>query len=766
MFLTNGYGKAISGKLIPGMKALISVKIKSRFILISVGSIVPLALAAAGNYSEPSNVVSHYISAIFDQPFSLLLLQIIIILMVARIFGKLFARIGQPTVVGEIVAGIALGPSIMGWIMPRFSHLLFPVSSLDNLHILSQTGLILFMFIVGMELDWKILKTKARDAAVISQSSILFPFLLGIGLAFYLFKRFPPTLGEFLPFSLFIALSMSVTAFPVLARIVQERGISRTKTGAMAITSAALNDVTAWSVLAVVIAIVKAGSLVSALNTIGLAITYVLIMILVIRPFLARLGDSHSGKETLNKGVVGLYLLILLSSSLLTEIIGIHALFGAFMAGLVMPENIKFREILSGKIEDIAVVLFLPLFFVSTGLRTEIGLLNEGSLWLIAIVVIFLAVAGKLIGSAIPARLVGQTWRDSLIIGTLMNTRGLMELVVLNIGFDLGLLTPELFVIMVLMAVTTTLLTGPGLKIIDILMPEATVETLKEESVARRFNILLSFGNPESGKSMLRVANSLTKEKETTSSITALHFAPLREMKLYNEEAVEDESFKEIRDEAVLLGVDLKRLFKPSRDLTRGILETANNGEYDFLIIGMGPVTLKGTFLGQLLNLFSKILNPERLVDVAKGREQLFNEAQFSERVRTVISKSRVPVGVFLNNDLTDIETVIVPLFSSDDIETVKLARSIAEGSKSPCIIHDLNMVLKREEFLSNEILNATIGSSVTTTFPRLTSNGGKSIIVVSMARWSEYLTITRESTAPGNFSSYLIVKSRNQVNG
>ncbi|MBA3900171.1 MAG: cation:proton antiporter, partial [Bacteroidetes bacterium] len=462
-------------------------------------------------------------------PLAILLLQIIAIIIVARIFGYLFRKIGQPSVIGEIVAGIALGPSLLGWILPEFSAVLFPVESLENLRILSQFGLILFMFVVGMELDLKVLKTKAHDAVVISHASIIFPFALGLGLAYYIYADYAPQTSDFLSFGLFMGIAMSITAFPVLARIVQERGISKTRLGALVITCAAADDITAWCILAAVIAIVKAGDFASSLYIVALAIIYVIFMLALVQPFLKRMGSIYSSRETLSKPIVAIFFLVLVFSAYLSEVIGIHALFGAFLAGVIMPENIRFRNIFIEKVEDISLVLLLPIFFVLTGLRTEIGLLNQVELWKICGYIILVAITGKLLGSAVAARFTGQSWRDSLIIGTLMNTRGLMELVVLNIGYELGVLSPEVFAMMVIMALFTTFMTGPALNLIEKIFPEK----IPVKSIAEQFNILISFGNPDTGKAMLRLASAFIKKTAEKSGITTLHLSSVNEVKLY-----------------------------------------------------------------------------------------------------------------------------------------------------------------------------------------------------------------------------------------
>ena len=403
-----------------------------------------------------------------QHPLSLLLLQIIVILVVSRLFGVVFTKIGQPSVVGEIIAGLFLGPSLMGAIFPEFFELLFPVDSLKTLQFLSQIGLTFFMFIVGMELDLEGIKKKAQEALIISHASIIFPFFLGIVLSYFVYEIFATAGTSFLAFSLFMGTAMSITAFPVLARILQERGMTKSPLGNMVLTCAAADDVTAWCILAAVIAIVKAGSIVSALFTIVLAVLFIGVMLYLVRPWIRKLSfRTLMVSETLDKSVVAIAFFILLLSAYFAEIIGIHALFGAFLAGVIMPQNLMLKESLTDKLEDISVLILLPIFFAFTGLRTQVGLLNEGHLWATCGAVILVAVVGKLGGSALTARFVGQSWKDSLTIGALMNTRGLMELIVLNIGYDLGILSPEIFAIMVLMALSTTFMTGPLLDLIE-----------------------------------------------------------------------------------------------------------------------------------------------------------------------------------------------------------------------------------------------------------------------------------------------------------
>lgn len=407
-----------------------------------------------------------------SEPLAVLLLQIIVIIAFARFFGFLFKKMGQPAVIGEIVAGIILGPSILGLFFPEINHFLFPVASLGTLNFLSQIGLILFMFIIGMELDLAAIGKQAYGAVIISHASIIIPYTLGVGLAYYIYRDYAPEGVSFLSFALFMGIAMSITAFPVLARILQEKGLTRSKLGAMALTCAAADDLTAWCILAAVIALVNSGSSVSALYTIGLAVIYVFGMLKLVRPFLERMSTLYDNNEKKRTPIIALLFVILIISSYITSVIGVHALFGAFIAGVIMPSSFSFRKIVIDKIEDVSIILLLPLFFVITGLRTQIGLINEGPLWVTFGWILLVAVTGKFGGSALAARMVGQNWKDSLSIGVLMNTRGLMQLIVLNIGYDLGILSPQIFAMMVLMALVTTFMTGPALDLINWLMPD------------------------------------------------------------------------------------------------------------------------------------------------------------------------------------------------------------------------------------------------------------------------------------------------------
>jgi Kef-type K+ transport system membrane component KefB len=401
------------------------------------------------------------------EPLSLLLLQVMVIVLAARLLGSAFQRIGQPPVIGEMVAGILLGPSLLGLVAPVAQEFLFPADSLGPLQILSQIGVILFMFVVGIELDVELLRKKANAAVLVSHASIVVPFFLGAVCALFLYQAVAPAGIPFSGFALFLGVSMSITAFPVLARIIEERGLSRTVLGSTAITCAAVDDVTAWCLLAVVVAIVSAEGIGAALVTIGLSLLFIGFMLFVIRPRIARWRAEGVQGPIGTTGVLAVILSFVFASALATEVIGIHALFGAFLAGVCMPTEPALRQFLRERIEMFSSVFLLPLFFAFTGLRTQIGLLDDWTSWLLCAGVVLVAIAGKLGGSMLAARWTGMGWGDSFALGALMNTRGLVELIVLNIGYDLGILSPRIFTIMVLMALLTTFMTGPLLALVE-----------------------------------------------------------------------------------------------------------------------------------------------------------------------------------------------------------------------------------------------------------------------------------------------------------
>ncbi len=585
-------------------------------------------------------------------PLSILLIQIIAVLLMVRLFGFLFKHIGQPGVIGEIVAGIVLGPSVLGYFFPDVFQALFPPESLTNLELLSQVGLVLFMFVIGMELDFSVLKNKINETLVISHAGILVPFFLGIVASYWIYEEYAAAQTAFLPFALFIGISMSITAFPVLARIIQERNMTKTSLGTLAIASAANDDVTAWCLLAVVIAIAKAGTFASALYAIGLTALYIIIMFMVVRPFLKKVGEVYANQEVINKTFVALILLILIISSTLTEIIGIHALFGAFMAGVVMPPSIGFRKVMMEKVEDIALVFFLPLFFAFTGLRTEIGLINSPALWGVCLLLITVAVAGKLGGCAVAARLVGESWKDSFTIGTLMNTRGLMELVALNIGYEMGVLPPSIFVILVIMALVTTFMTTPLLHLVE------RVFARREERLSAKLKLVFCFGRPESGRSLLSIFFLLFGKKMKAAQVVAAHFTVGTDLNPLNAEQYARDSFSLVDEKASELGLSVENRYRVTDKLVQDMIRLARKERPDMFLLGAGSKYRPDT----------------------AGSNGVLWLSLFRDKIDDVMEQVKCPVAVFVNRGYSGSSPVSFVLGGVIDAFLLTYLESMLEG--------------------------------------------------------------------------------------
>jgi K+:H+ antiporter len=394
----------------------------------------------------------------------ILLLQVAVILALARILRWLFVPLGQPAVVGEMAAGLLVGPSCLGWLMPRFAAALFPATSLDALNALSQIGLVLFMFIVGIRVGSQAAGVKRSAAAVTSVVSIVVPFALGVALSLTLHDRLaPPGVGEW-PFALFIGAAMSITAFPVLARILTDRHLLGTDVGTIAIACAAFDDVMGWLILAGILSFVHIGPPLVVAVRMGWLVAYFAVMMLGVRPLLAWSVRRRRFSGASTDGLA-LMLVVALVSAAATDALGVHALFGAFFAGLLMPRSPNVDAVV-GVVEPVTMTLLLPLFFAFTGLRTSVQLIDSPALVGDTLAVLATAVVGKGGASAVAARVMGLSWRDAGRLGVLVNTRGLIELVILNIGLEAGILSPLAFSMLVVMALVTTVMTSPLLSLL------------------------------------------------------------------------------------------------------------------------------------------------------------------------------------------------------------------------------------------------------------------------------------------------------------
>ncbi|WP_106831075.1 cation:proton antiporter [Parabacteroides pacaensis] len=666
--------------------------------------------AVSATYDAPKNMQEGFmlfknlLMLHVESTIGILLLQIITILIAVRIFGWIFLKMGQPTVIGEIVAGIVLGPSVLGHLFPEVSEFLFRPESLANINILSEFGLILFMFAIGMELDIIEVRKKLKETILISHTSTIVPFFFGMLTSYFLYDTYAHKTTPFLSFALFIGIAMSITAFPVLARIIQEKGLTRSHLGTISLASAANGDITAWCLLAVVVAIAQAGTMLSATYNIVFSFLYVMIMFLVIRPFLRVVGHLYHNKEVVNKGLVAFMFLLLIISAYLTEILGLHALFGAFIAGVIMPSNVKFRKIMTEKVEDVSLSLLLPLFFVSTGLRTQIGLLNTPELWGICLIFIVVAIAGKFGGALFSARFVGESWKDSLYIGALMNTRGLMELVVLTIGYEMKILPPSVFVMLVLMTLVTTFMTTPLVSFIDFCF--RTREKLANKQIllgGEVFKVLLSFGRASNGQIMLDVANQMFSKGKSKLDITALHLTVGSDVNPLHTDNFEEVSFSPILYEAKKLDIPIKTRYEVSNDAGQDIVEIVNNEGYDFLLVGAAlslsdlPTDIEATK-------YKDSFYDRYLKRLKAPMSWIYPGALLKDKTKMFIEQTNCPVGVFVNRGFVRATNIIVPLAVPDDLYLVEYVRTLQKATHG-----NVTFVYKIEESPECEELKNTL---------------------------------------------------------
>ena len=391
-----------------------------------------------------------------------LLLAMAAVIVVGRLLAPVFRAVGQPPVVGEVIAGIVLGPSLLGRLSPDTFRYILPADVAPLLGIVAQLGVILYMFLVGLELNPDVVRQRVHAAVMTSLASILLPFALGWVLAVYLYPRFATSDVAFTHFALFVGVAMSITAFPVLARILTDRRMSRTELGALALSCAAVDDITAWCLLAFIVGVVQAASG-GVVFVILMTLAFIAFMFTVVRPIAGRVARQVEDRDP-SHATIAMVVVAVLVAALVTEGIGVHAIFGAFLLGTVTPHDSRLARVIKERFEDLVTILLLPAFFAFTGMRTQIDLVT-GSEWLVVALIIGVATAGKFGGTLLGARVSGLSWRSAASLGILMNTRGLMELIVLNVGLDLGVISPKLFTMMVLMALATTMATTPVLRL-------------------------------------------------------------------------------------------------------------------------------------------------------------------------------------------------------------------------------------------------------------------------------------------------------------
>ncbi len=591
-----------------------------------------------------------------------LLLQIGVILAASRLVGLAFRRIQQPQVMGEMVAGILLGPSFFGWVAPSLSAQLFPAASLPALQALSQTGLVLFMFLVGVELDPKLLRGRGEAAVITSHASIVAPFFLGSALALYLYPRLSDDSVQFAGFALFMGAAMSVTAFPVLARILTERNLLRTKVGAVTIACAAVDDVSAWCILAAVVTLVRAEASPGELAlTIGGSLVFAIAMLTVVRRAVSRIEVHYRNRgRVLTQDVIALLLLLMVASAWTTERLGIHALFGAFLMGAILPKDGLFVRDLTAKLEDLTVVFLLPVFFAFTGLRTRIGLIQGAEMWLQCGLILVVAVAGKLGGSALAARATGLSWREAGALGALMNTRGLMELVILTIGLDLGIISPALFVMMVLMALTTTFMTTP---LLEWIYP---TRLIRDEADAQEHSgdaVLIPISLPGAGPELLRVAEALARGPKP--AVYALHLMRVSDQSLLDAQRAGRADFEPLEPllaAARARDLDVHPLEFVSRDPAADITAVAHAKGARLVVMGWHKPVLSRSIL--------------------------------SGTVHDVMRDARCDVVVYVQRHFGPWRRVLVPYLGGlHDRGALELARRLSRGGSDPAVATALDAV-------------------------------------------------------------------------
>jgi Kef-type K+ transport system membrane component KefB/nucleotide-binding universal stress UspA family protein len=620
----------------------------------------------------------------------LVLVEVLIVIGLSRLVGLACRSIKQPLVIGEIIAGIMLGPSLFGLIAPHTAVTLFPSETLPFLNVLSQVGLIFFMFLIGLELNPKYLSGQLEVAILTSHVSILVPFSLGTLLALLLYPLVSSGSVSFTAFALFLGSAMSITAFPVLARIITENNLQGTRLGTLALTCAAVDDVTAWCLLAVAIAVARNGSIDKhAILTIIASLLYIGFMFTVGRWFLKRLATYYRRTGRLSQLLLALIYMAVVASALITELIGIHLIFGAFLLGAAMPKNADLVRELAVKTEDFVLIFLLPIFFAFSGLRTQIGLLNRPELWLLCLAILVVAIAGKYVGTYVAARVSGINKREASALGWLMNTRGLTELIVLNIGLDLGVITPLLFTMLVIMALVTTFMTSPLLewtypkKLIklDVVEPElATERDTTESSETHPYRVLVPVANPSTQKGLLQLAVAIALNNHQSAVVNPLSLIELEE----------DYGFESTPEEANRLIVQRRQQLE---DLI-STLEPPHTRPYVHPIVRISNNVARET---------SQIAKIEQLDLILVGwHRPAFSNNRLGGRVGQILTTAPVDVAVFVDRGGERLESLLVPYSGNihDDLALILALRLLL--NRDTCMLQILQVIT--ENHLQDEL--------------------------------------------------------------
>lgn len=633
----------------------------------------------------------------------LVLVEVLIVIGLSRLVGLGFRSIKQPLVIGEIVAGIMLGPSLFGLVAPDLAVTLFPPETIPFLNVLSQVGLIFFMFLIGLELNPKYLSGQLEVAILTSHVSILVPFSLGTLLAVILYPLVSNASVSFTAFTLFLGAAMSITAFPVLARIITEKNLQGTRLGTLALTCAAVDDVTAWCLLAVAIAVARTGDFAGAIPTIIASIVYIGLMLTVGRWFLKGLAKHYLRAGRLSQLLLaGIYMGVV-ASALITELIGIHLIFGAFLLGAAMPKNEDLVRELAVKTEDFVLIFLLPIFFAYSGLKTQIGLLNRPELWLLCALVLGVAIAGKYVGTYVAARVSGISKREASALGWLMNTRGLTELIVLNIGLELGVISPLIFTMLVIMALVTTFMTSPLLewtypkKLIrlDVMKPELEAETgidtsAVSETSPRPYRILVPVANPSTQKGLVQLAVALA-QPAVGIALNYRYPAVVNPLSLI--EFQEDYAFESTPVEA-------DRLIAQRRHQLEELINTLEPPETRSCVHPI--VRISSNVARETVQIAT--LEQVDLIVVGWHRPA-FSSNRLGGRVGQMLTTAPVDVAVFIDKGKERLESLLVPYSANihDDLALILALRLLI--NRETCMLQILQIVANNtKEELSYEL--------------------------------------------------------------
>lgn len=615
----------------------------------------------------------------------LVLVEIVVVITISRLVGLGFKSIKQPLVIGEIIAGIILGPSLFGLVSPQAASTLFPQETLPYLNILSQIGLIFFMFLIGLELNPKYLRGNLKAAVLISNISIIVPFALASILSFLLYPLVSTTKVPFIAFTLFLGAAMSITAFPVLARIITENNLQKTRLGTLALTCAAVDDVTAWCLLAISIAVARHGSIdLQAVLTIIESIVYIAFMFTGGRWLMQQLAAHYQRTGKLNQFILAVIYITVVISALITELIGIHLIFGAFLLGAAMPKSANFVRELAEKTEDFILIFLLPIFFAYSGLKTEIGLLNRPHLWLLCLLILAVAIAGKYFGAYYAARITGINKKEASALGWLMNTRGLTELIVLNIGLELGVITPLLFTMLVIMALVTTFMTSPLLEWtypkqqirLDVvetddleIETEPTVEI--SEPTITPYRILLPVANPHTQKGLLKLAVAIAVNYQHPAIVNPLSLI----------EFEEDYAFENTPAEA-------NRLISERHQQLDELISSLETQEIRSYI---HPIIRTSSNVARETVEIAKIQQPDLIL--IGWHRPAFSNNRLGGRVGQILATAPVDVAVFIDKGGERLENLLVPYSANihDDLALILALRLLI--NRDNCMLQVLQMV-------------------------------------------------------------------------